>query len=64
MTDEELPIAQEAIRLAKQGGMPGQKMMEHIVAGKVYVLLFVPPDIVDGRIAGSRPVIVARADGS
>ncbi|HEY2346739.1 MAG TPA: SseB family protein [Xanthomonadaceae bacterium] len=64
MTDEAIPKAHEALRLAKQGKMGGKEMMDLLVAGKLYVPTSHPPQIENGVITGWRPVTASKADGS
>jgi hypothetical protein len=64
MTDEETPIAHQAIRLAKQGRMPGKELLDHLVAGKLAVPTSELPQIEGGVITGWRPATASKADGS
>jgi len=64
MSGDEIPKAHEALRLCKQGKMPGREMIELVVAGKLWVPMTGPPVFEQGRITGWTPASASKADGS
>jgi len=64
MTDEAIPRAHEALRLARQGKMGGKEMMDLLVAGQVHVPTSQQPRIENGVVTGWNPVTASKADGS
>ena len=64
MSDETLPEAHLAIRLAKEGRLSGKDMLGYLVAGKITVPLTEPPRIENGKIADWHPATASREDGT
>jgi hypothetical protein len=64
MTDESIPVAHEAIRLAKQGKMSGKEMLSKLVQAKWIVPLAEVPLIENGRVQNWHPATVSKEDGS
>jgi hypothetical protein len=64
MSDDILPPAHLAIRMAKEGRMSGKEMLDELMAGTITIPLLQPAVIENDEIAEWRPATSKQDDGS